>query len=92
MIPLIILGVIVAIPYGVYRAVKIWDTSVLWFLAAAVSFLGFTGVVAEKLWGPQSAWNLAHHGPGYAVGALIQGICFLILGLNQHRKRRQTLS
>jgi hypothetical protein len=91
MIPLIILGVIVAIPYGVYRVVKKWDFSVLWFLAAAVSFLGFTGVVAEKWWGAQWAWNLAHHGLGYAVGALFQGICFLILGLNQQRKRRQTL-
>ena len=76
MIPLIILGVIVAIPYGVYRVVKKWDISVLWFLAAAVSFSGFTGVVAEKWWGPQWAWNLAHHGPEYAVGALFQGICF----------------
>jgi hypothetical protein len=90
MIPLIILGVIVAIPYGVYRAVKKWGISVLCFLAADVSFLGFTGVIAEKLWGPQWAWNFAHHGPGYAVGALFQGTCFLIYGLNQ-RKRRQTL-
>ena len=61
MIPLIILGVIVSIPYGVYRAVEKWGISVLWFLAAAVSFLGFTGVVAENLWGPQWAWNLGHH-------------------------------
>jgi hypothetical protein len=91
MIPLIILGMIVAIPYGVYRALKKWGTSVLWFLAAAVSFLGFTGVVAEKLWGPQWAWNFAHHGLGYAAGALFQGICFLICGLNEQRKRRQAL-
>jgi hypothetical protein len=64
-------------------------------LAAAVGFLGLTGVVAENLWGPQWAWNLGHHGPGYAVGALLQGTCFLILGLNcrasQQREHRQTL-
>jgi hypothetical protein len=95
MIPPIIPGMMVSIPYGVYRAVKKWGISVLWFLATAVSFLGFTGVVAEKLWGPQWALNFAHHGPGYAAGALFQGICFLISGLNcrtsQQRERRQTL-
>lgn len=92
MIQLVILGVMAAIPYGVYRAIRKWDISVLWFMAAAVSFLGFTGVLAEQFWGPQWAWNLAHHGSRYAVGALFQGICFLILGMNQRRKRCQTLS
>ncbi len=92
MILLTILGVIVAIPYGVFRAVKKWGISVFYFLAAGVSLLGCTGAIAEKLWGPQWAWNFAHHGPRYAVGALFQGTCFLIYGLNERRKRRQTHS
>jgi hypothetical protein len=88
--------VIVSIPYVAYRAVRKWGISVLWFLAAAVSFLGCSGVVAENLWGPQWAWNFAHHGPRYATGAFFQGICSLVLGLNSTASRRreikQTLS
>jgi hypothetical protein len=89
MVPLIILGVIVSIPYGVYRAVKRWGIAVLCFLAAAVSFLGSSGVVAEYLWGPRWAWNFAHHGTGYATGALFQGICFLVAGLNFKASRQR---
>jgi hypothetical protein len=87
-----ILGLLVSIPFGVYRAVGKWGISFLWLLAAAVSFVGFSGVVAEHLFGPQWAWNFAHHGTRYSIGALFQGICFLAIGLTcRQRESRQTL-
>ena len=82
MTPPIVLGVfLIALAYGMSRAARKWGAAVLWFFAAGVSFLGGSGVLAERLWGPRWSWNLAHHGSAYAEGALFQGILYLCLGL-----------
>ncbi len=89
MVPLIFLGLIAGILYGLYRAYQKWGIAALWFFTAGVSFLGASGVAAEYLWGSGWAWNLAHHGPGYAWGAFFQGICFLVAGLVASASRQR---
>jgi len=88
MVPLLILTALASIVYAVYRGVKKWGICVLAFLAAAAGFLGASGVLAEKLWGPQWSWNFAHHGPGYVLTALTQGVFWLMLGLRWRASRQ----
>jgi hypothetical protein len=88
MVLLLILGAIVSLVYGVYRAARRWGIWVLWHVAAAVSFLGASGVVAERLWGPKWSWNFAHHGKEYAVSALVQGLGCVALGIYSRARQR----
>ena len=81
MVPLLLLAVPVALIYGVWRAYRRWGAAPIYFVAAAVSFAGASGVLAEALWGPQWSWNFAHHSPAYAKGALVQGIFWLSMGV-----------
>jgi hypothetical protein len=80
-IPLAILGAAASLGWALYRAARKWGVPFLCFLAAGVSLLGASGVLAEYLWGPQWSWNFAHHGRAYAGAALVQGIFWLLLGL-----------
>ena len=70
----------------IYAATQKWGAFVLWFLAAAVSFAGTSGVLAERLWGTRSSWNFAHHDPAYAIGEFVMGACFLVFGLVSCRR------
>ena len=88
MIPLLIVAALASAPYGIYRAARKWGVAFLYFLGAGVSFLGSTGVLAEKLWGPQWSWNFAHHGAGYGIQAAIEAAVCLFLGLRSRRERR----
>ena len=89
-IPLIILGLVVSLVYAAFPATRKWGVSVLCFISAGVSFLAASGVLAEHLWGPRWSWNFAHHGPGYAEGALVQGVCWLLFGLYCRSSRQRT--
>jgi len=90
--PLIVLGAIGSLAYGAYRAANKWRSAFWCFLAAAVSFLGCSGVLAENLWGPQWAWNLGRHSREYAEQALVQGILFLFLGFYFRATRQRNAS
>ncbi|HWC99376.1 MAG TPA: hypothetical protein VG456_21605 [Candidatus Sulfopaludibacter sp.] len=92
MVPLLILAALVSIPYALYRAVRKWGMPFLYLTAAAVAFLGCTGVLAESLWGPEWSWNFAHHNRAYAWSALFQAIVFLVLGLIARNSRRPSTS
>ena len=87
MFPILILGVLLSIPYGLYRAARKWGIWVVYLVASVVSFLGATGVVAEKLFGPEWGWNFGHHGSGYLIEAFSSGVVFLILGLTLRTNR-----
>jgi len=89
-IPLLIPGVVVLLVYAASRAAKKWGAAVLWFIPAAINFLGASGVLAEYLWGPRWSWNFAHHGRAYAEGALVQGICWLVFGLYFRLSRQRS--
>jgi len=67
-IPLTILSAVAVLFYGIYRAAGKWGAPVLWFFAAAVSFIGAAGVPAERLWGPIWTWR-AGFLKGYVVPA-----------------------
>lgn len=89
---LLMLGVASSLDYAMYRGARKWGAAFFLFLAAAVGFMGASGVVAERLWGPEWSWNFAHHGPGYALAALIQGIWALFTGLYFKAARGRTAS
>ena len=80
-IPLAIIGAIVAAAYGMYRATRKWGIAAFMFLGSGLSFLGSSGVLAEHFFGPRWSWNFAHHGWVYAYCAFAEGIFFLALGL-----------
>jgi hypothetical protein len=68
---LLILAVLGLVAYGIYRATRRWGAAVLWCVAAAISALNASGVIAERLWGPRYSWNFAHHGLDSLPGTLI---------------------
>jgi hypothetical protein len=88
MVPLLLLSVIAALVYGFWRVVRKWGTPGAFFVAAIVSFVTASGVLAERLWGPQWSWNFGHHERGYGSGALIQGAIWLAMGLRFRAQRR----
>lgn len=88
MVALTLLAVLIAIPVVLYRLVKKHGVSVLWFVAAAVSFLDASGVLAEKLWGPQWAWNFSHHHLQQATASATFGIFYLALALYSRTESR----
>lgn len=88
MIPLLLLAVLAVLVYGFWLAVRKWGTAAGFFVAAAVSVMGASGVMAEAAWGRNWSWNFAHHGRGYAVGALVQGIFWLVMGLRSRAQQR----
>lgn len=91
MIPLLLLATLAFLIYAVYRAVAKWGVSVLWFLAAGVCLLAITGVLLERLFGPQWSWNFsgaAARAPGFLARNLEQCVLYLSLGVVFRRARR----
>jgi hypothetical protein len=86
MVPLLILGVLAAIVYAIYRAYRRWGVCALWFFCAGVSFLNWTGTTSEYLLGPLYSWNFAHHKDW--GGALIFSVFYFTVALVSLRNRR----
>ena len=90
MIALLIVAALLATPYAIYRACRKWGVAFGWFFAAGVACLGWTGVVAEKLFGPYWSWNFAHHSMGWAIVTFVEGILFFCFGLRNRLDRQVT--
>ena len=78
---MMLLAIVAGVVYALYRATRKWGARFWFVLAAAVSLLDATGVLAERLWGPQWSWNFSHHNNAPAWGAMFGAIFYLSLAL-----------
>jgi len=81
---LIGIALLIALIWGLHRAIRKWGWSVFCFFVAAVDFIFAAGTISAHLWGPRYGWRLGNGDPGSAV---MQGIVFLILGFATSRKQ-----
>ncbi len=56
------LAALLLLVYGIYRGAIRWGTAFCWWIAAAVSAVQASGLIAARLWGPLYSWNFAHLG------------------------------
>jgi len=87
MLPLLAFCGLLAIVYALYRAYLRWGVGSLWFFGAGVSFLNWTGITSEHLWGPLYSWNFAHHKDWGSP--LLFSVFYFVIGLASLRNRRR---
>jgi hypothetical protein len=71
------------------RAAWVWKAWVwkAWIFAAAITFLDAASILVPGVFGPL---NFAHHGRTHAYSVLIQGTCFVALGLALRQLSQRT--